>query len=457
MAKQPTSAFDVPLPPEMAANARHLLIFYLVNHDKATFVELAKHLREQRDVGKIQLSNVQIKALIEQLVLCGDIAREDGEYFHPGRLTPAKDVICRCIESRRLVTFDSLSDFYYLESWHVEKIITFGVKLESLLDELLASGTIVRDGMYYTTPEWLASRPAASPSDLSMKEYSGVMLDEPEAIALEDLGKLINKDIYSINELDIIKTGSANMLNLVAFEAVDGHVIKLWITRLKADWDEGWVEDFNKYTLLAGLPESIGNLVHLQKLYLSENHIAALPESFGNLASLEVLDLSGNKLASLPESMGCLSRLVTLELFDNKLATLPDSFGDLPHLVDLNLCENVFESFPESLTKITSLQVLRIFDNKIRTIPPSIGNLHNLKVFYINNNPITSLPEEIGNLASLECLGARDCKLVSIPASMQKMVSLQVINISGNPVHAKIPPSLSDLGWIKTHDPAIVQ
>ena len=55
--------------------------------------------------------------------------------------------------------------------------------------------------------------------------------------------------------------------------------------------------------LIYSLPDSIGNLKHLQKLNLSDNELTSLPNSIGNLKHLKTLDVSDNELSSLPQSI----------------------------------------------------------------------------------------------------------------------------------------------------------
>jgi hypothetical protein len=55
---------------------------------------------------------------------------------------------------------------------------------------------------------------------------------------------------------------------------------------------------------LTALPESLGELHHLQKLYCDNNQLQALPESLGVLQNLRKFDCSHNQLQTLPESLG---------------------------------------------------------------------------------------------------------------------------------------------------------
>jgi len=47
---------------------------------------------------------------------------------------------------------------------------------------------------------------------------------------------------------------------------------------------------------LTELPESLGQLTHLQTLRLSNNQLTTLPESLGQLTQLQTLELGSNQL-----------------------------------------------------------------------------------------------------------------------------------------------------------------
>ncbi|XP_059656556.1 receptor-like protein EIX2 [Cornus florida] len=85
---------------------------------------------------------------------------------------------------------------------------------------------------------------------------------------------------------------------------VSGHVIKL---------------DLDGSRLEGELPDSLGTLVNLQELSLSQNSFwGSIPASIGNLSSLQVMDLSYNSMnGTIPESFGQLSKLVDLYLQEN--------------------------------------------------------------------------------------------------------------------------------------------
>ncbi|MEA3419208.1 MAG: leucine-rich repeat-containing protein kinase family protein [Campylobacterota bacterium] len=65
------------------------------------------------------------------------------------------------------------------------------------------------------------------------------------------------------------------------------------------------------------LPDSIGNLQHLQKLMLAGNKITTLPDTMSNCKNLELIRLSANCLERLPEWIFTLPRLSWLACSGN--------------------------------------------------------------------------------------------------------------------------------------------
>lgn len=68
---------------------------------------------------------------------------------------------------------------------------------------------------------------------------------------------------------------------------------------------------------LTHIPKEVGNLVHLHRLYLSQNKLTLLPKELGQLTNLHVLTLHTNKLASLPKELGELHKLGEMTLYQN--------------------------------------------------------------------------------------------------------------------------------------------
>ncbi len=89
------------------------------------------------------------------------------------------------------------------------------------------------------------------------------------------------------------------------------------------------------------IPEQIGELKHLEELYLSGNQIQEIPESIGNLRFLKKLDLRLNKIESISDSFGKLTSLKYLNLSDNNLKEIPYSIvKKLVSLKEIGLSNN---------------------------------------------------------------------------------------------------------------------
>ena len=139
---------------------------------------------------------------------------------------------------------------------------------------------------------------------------------------------------------------------------------------------------------LTTLPESIGKLQSLKKLFLGNNHFTTLPESITKLQSLEKLYLDHNLLITLPESIGKLQSLIHLDLRFNELTALPESIGDLQSLEDLYLTKNYLNvesiQFQNGITALFQNGITAFFQNGITALVRDQKNENNLKCDFQN-------------------------------------------------------------------------
>lgn len=143
---------------------------------------------------------------------------------------------------------------------------------------------------------------------------------------------------------------------------------------LLSEWNGQWPDVLRTFTRLEFLslqqhwvkpdapaapavPDWLGELRSLRRLYLHSPEIRALPDTLGHLQALEELSVSCGQLETLPESIGELGQLKQLTLTGHRLRTLPESIGHLPALNHLNIEGNSFESLPASLKKIRKVSV----------------------------------------------------------------------------------------------------
>lgn len=83
---------------------------------------------------------------------------------------------------------------------------------------------------------------------------------------------------------------------------------------------------------LQALPEAIGILRALQKLWLSSNALRVLPSSLAHCTRLQQLWLGNNLFLELPDAVCALNGLTNLWVTLNPLKSLPDGLGRLHRL-----------------------------------------------------------------------------------------------------------------------------
>ncbi|GAB2282911.1 Plant intracellular Ras-group- LRR protein 4 [Dionaea muscipula] len=189
------------------------------------------------------------------------------------------------------------------------------------------------------------------------------------------------------------------------------------------------------------LPDSIGKLLGLVTLDLSENRLVTLPSTIGGLSSLTKLDLHSNRIVELPESIGDLLNLVYLDLSGNQLSRLPPSIGRLVHMENLNLSSNQLASLPDTIGSLVSLKKLDMETNNIEELPHTIGQCTALKEIFVDYNRLKALPEALGKMESLEVLSLRYNNVRQLPTTMASLVKLRELNLSFNELES-VPESL---------------
>jgi Leucine-rich repeat (LRR) protein len=142
------------------------------------------------------------------------------------------------------------------------------------------------------------------------------------------------------------------------------------------------------------IPNSIGNLINLQKLYLGYNQITILPDSIGNLINLQKLDLHNNQITILPDSIGNLINLRELELCHNKITILPHSIGNLINLQKLDLIYNQIKILPNSIGNLINLRELDLKYNKIKILPNEILKIKKVLIIDETSYEINNLNVE---------------------------------------------------------------
>ncbi|XP_058071761.1 probable LRR receptor-like serine/threonine-protein kinase At1g56140 [Magnolia sinica] len=158
------------------------------------------------------------------------------------------------------------------------------------------------------------------------------------------------------------------------------------------------------------IPETIGNLTHLNYLELGGNYLTgSLPSSIGNLRSMQYMSVSTNLLSgSIPKELGNLRNLTELQLGTNSFSgSLPQEMGSLVNLKVINMDSiGVSGPIPSTFANLVNLERLWAFDNELNgTIPDFIGNWTQLKILRLHGNAFQGpIPSSLSSLASLTVL-----------------------------------------------------
>ncbi|KAM4113701.1 hypothetical protein ACJW30_04G015900 [Castanea mollissima] len=150
------------------------------------------------------------------------------------------------------------------------------------------------------------------------------------------------------------------------------------------------------------------------KIPLSNDHVQRMRTLVlenamsGNILSdfkcLRVLKLSGNQIRELSDSIGCLLHLRLLHISETEIIALPNSITKLYNLQTLRLecCRNLKE-LPQDLTKLVNLRHIYIKFCRINQSPKDMGNLKCLRTlsFFIVGQDAGEQIKELGCLNQL--------------------------------------------------------
>lgn len=177
---------------------------------------------------------------------------------------------------------------------------------------------------------------------------------------------------------------------------------------------------------LINIPEQIGSLQTLERLYMSHCELINLPNTIGDLINLQELNLGANNLTILPNSIGKLKSLKELNLSYNELSVVPESFRELKSIEIISFHSNPLIELPYWFGELTTLKRLDFVFTQLKSLPDSIGLLSSLKFLNLTWTRINSLPNSIGNLKSLEYLDIPS-RINSIPDTILNCTNLKKI------------------------------
>jgi Leucine-rich repeat (LRR) protein len=190
-----------------------------------------------------------------------------------------------------------------------------------------------------------------------------------------------------------------------------------------ADMEISWA---NKYDI----PESIGDLTLLRVLKLIHVKELSLPDSVRNLVHLEKLELTGTNFGELPRVIFGLPSLKHLRIFDSDISVLPDEIKGLKQLERLDIGGTNITKIPESIGSLTELTSMRITDVLTEKLPESMRSLKKLKYLELWNIDCDLLPDSIGSFDALEGLDLRLNNLSVLPDFEMNLPSLSSLSVS---------------------------
>ncbi len=194
--------------------------------------------------------------------------------------------------------------------------------------------------------------------------------------------------------------------------------------------------NLNNNNLTGSLPDEIGMLGSLKRLFLFTNSIAGvLPSSIGDLIELEELNLEGNLISgAIPNTISNLNKLNFISLAVNQLqSNIPSGIFTLVNLIQLRLNGNSFSgNIPNDVMYLTKVQILDLSENKlIGVVPSGIGLCKSLQDLLLNDNMLSGeLPSTMSNLTNIFNLWLQNNQFVGLVPDLRSapLNSLRIEN-----------------------------
>lgn len=155
---------------------------------------------------------------------------------------------------------------------------------------------------------------------------------------------------------------------------------------------------------LTSLPESIGNLKNLEKLYVANGMLKELPESMSKLTALTDLEIYNcPKMEHFPMVVAQMPSLVSLLVSNNRQWSSEEIYKGLDALAqgpskdDLQMLyanQNNLAAVPASFSNFVKLGLLDLSENRIERFEQALGQSVNIVQLYLDDNLLTELPKD---------------------------------------------------------------
>jgi len=158
-----------------------------------------------------------------------------------------------------------------------------------------------------------------------------------------------------------------------------------------------------------------------------------MPSEIEHLCGLKRLRVSTG-LVKLNLNFGSLIHLTKLFLSNNALSDLPASFSALREIIALRLDYNAFKEVPLVLCSLRKLQYFSLRFNQIKRFPVESKNWQDLRYIDFSNNECTELPEPLFYCVRLSHIIAKYNHIHSYDPMAYPAAKL--IDLEGNPLEA---------------------
>eukprot|EP00002_Diphylleia_rotans_P009456 TRINITY_DN19709_c0_g1_i1.p1 TRINITY_DN19709_c0_g1~~TRINITY_DN19709_c0_g1_i1.p1 ORF type:complete len:312 (+),score=56.22 TRINITY_DN19709_c0_g1_i1:59-994(+) len=203
---------------------------------------------------------------------------------------------------------------------------------------------------------------------------------------------------------------------------------------------------------LTSLPESIGRLTNVKKLFLNDNNLSYLPSSIGMLQKLTDMSLQRNQISELPDSITRCRLLFRVQIESQGvmyvkkgplgITSLPCWKNETKPWADMTI------TYAKALHK---LELTKYHEEGLTDVSSSIDRLVGCDHVDFSRNEIANLPENITLLSGLTSLDISHNKLTELPIQLSSLSSLKELNISGNQF-TRVPTAVLSLGSLQSLD-----
>lgn len=183
--------------------------------------------------------------------------------------------------------------------------------------------------------------------------------------------------------------------------------------------------------------------------------LSAPPPEIGSMPSLRELLLFGCKsLQSIPDTIGDLKHLEVLSLINSGVKALPESITRASNLKKLYLggCRSL-QSLPENMQALAKLEELDVSKTGIECLPVSVTCLEHLRMLHARKCAnLSVVPDDLGRVATgLNFVDLSNTAISKIPSGLLLRKGLEHLDVSGCKKLKEVPLQIHSLK-LKTLD-----